>query len=118
MSKHLHQFLYRSAERRPDALAVVCGAEQLTYSELRERSEQVCRLFSDAGLERGRHVVVLSTNNISYIAAYHACAMLGLILVPVNAHLQPAEIEWILEDSTPVAERRSTCASPGPSARA
>lgn len=103
MSAHLHQFLADSARRCPDSTALVCDAGQLTYSELYARSVQVSRLFAEAGLRRGSHVIVLSTNNVSYVATYHACSMLGLILVPVNAHLQPAEIAWILEDSAPSA---------------
>ncbi|MCG8315965.1 MAG: AMP-binding protein [Pseudomonadales bacterium] len=107
MSLLIQHFLRRSARLFPDEIAVdVVGSgndEQVTFKALAYRVDQICSRFLETGLPTGRHVAIFANNSIDYVACYFACAHLGIVLVPLNAHLQPAELEWILDDCNPVA---------------
>ena len=46
----LDEMLRRSAQRRPDALAVVDGARSATYAQLVERIDRLAANLSDLGL--------------------------------------------------------------------
>ena len=103
MSLLIQHFLRRSARLFPDVIAVDMGHEQVTFQELAHRVDQVCSRFLETSIPSGRHVAIFANNGIDYVASYFACAHLGIVLVPLNAHLQPAELEWILADCNPVA---------------
>lgn len=75
--------------------------ESLSYAQLAARVDDFCRLFLEHDLQPGQHFAVFSTNNADYVALYFACAYVGLVIVPLNAHLKEDEIQWILEDSAP-----------------
>ena len=103
MSVLIQQFLRHSEHLYPDAIAIDDGVEQLNYTQLVTRVESLCDLFIQHGLKPGQHLAVFSTNNADYVAIYFACAHLGLVIVPMNAHLKEEEIQWILEDCSPAA---------------
>ncbi|MCP5017270.1 MAG: AMP-binding protein [Ketobacter sp.] len=99
----IHDILRRSAKLYPTTIAIDDGREQLTYQQLAERVDYCCEGFRSRELLSGSRVVVLGYNSVDYAVMFFACARLGLVLVPVNAYLQGAEIEWILKDCGAVA---------------
>ena len=46
LSRCIHELFEQQALRQPDAMAVVCRDEQLSYGELNRRSNQLARLFA------------------------------------------------------------------------
>jgi acyl-CoA synthetase (AMP-forming)/AMP-acid ligase II len=88
------------AGRRPDAAAVVMAQSgaTVTWSQLEERSARLARLLRRRGLRSGDHVAVLLENQARYLEVIWAAQRSGLYHTPVNRHLSPAEVAYILDD--------------------
>ncbi len=83
----------------PGKEAVVDGGRRLTYAQLNRRVNQLSRAFQKMGLAHGDRVAMLSYNCLEYVEVIMAAAKLGLVLVPLNWRLAPAELVFILSDS-------------------
>jgi long-chain acyl-CoA synthetase len=88
------------ARTRPDHAAVVMAGtgERVTYRELDERSNRLAHLWHERGLRRGDHVAILLANDPHWFDAVWAALRSGLYYTPVNWHLTPAEVAYIVED--------------------
>ena len=87
------------AAARPEATAVIMDSgASLTYGELASRSNRGAHLFRSRGLHPGQHVAVLMDNEPSFFEVAWAAQSSGLYFTPINRHLRPAEIEYILDD--------------------
>ncbi|RMD81109.1 MAG: long-chain-fatty-acid--CoA ligase [Candidatus Dadabacteria bacterium] len=79
---------------------VEAGASlRLSYAELAARSNQIGRALERLGLRAGDRAVLLVRNRVEFVETYFAAARMGVIVVPVNWRLAPAEVAFIVEDS-------------------
>ncbi len=87
-------------EERGDQPAVVMGesGEIITYRELDRRSKQVARVLREAGLRPGDHLAVLLENHPRYFEIVWGAQRAGLYTTPINWHLKPEEVGYIVED--------------------
>ena len=100
MGDTLTSGFYRIAQERPDRIAVVdSGGPALTFGELARRVNQVSRALRSRGLVAGDVVAGLVRNGREHLELVLATGQVGLYYVPVNWHLSPAEIGYILRDS-------------------
>ena len=83
----------------PGKEAVVDGDRRLSYAQLNQRVNQLARALRKLGLSHGDRVAMLSYNCLEYVEVIMAAAKLGLVLVPLNWRLAPAELVFILSDS-------------------
>jgi fatty-acyl-CoA synthase len=83
-----------------DREAVVDGRRRLNYWALNRRVNQLARSLQSMGLKQGDRIAILAYNGLEYVETIFAAAKLGLILVPLNWRLAPAELAFILSDST------------------
>ena len=95
----LNELLPKALKLFPYREAVVCGHLRLNYQQLARRVWQLSHGLRQIGLVRGDRVAVLHENCHIFLEAYLAAVQLGLILVPLNFRLAPAEIALILNDS-------------------
>jgi 2-furoate---CoA ligase len=93
----------QSVERSPHALAVVDGAQRLTYAEWYERIQRVAAGLSTLGIEPGDHLMVVLQNRIEMATLHWACQFLGVIVTPLNWRAKPDEVEYCATDSGAVA---------------
>src|SRR5262245_38124238 len=70
----------------------------VTYGQLDQRSNRLARLLRDAGLRRGDRLAVLMENNPRYLEIAWAALRSGLYITPVNRHLTPGEVAYIVDD--------------------
>ena len=90
---------WAQAAARPDAPAVIMDSgATLTYGELASRSARAARLFRAGGLGPGDHIAIFMENNLHFLEVAWAAQSAGLYFTPVNRHLRPAEVEYILSD--------------------
>jgi fatty-acyl-CoA synthase len=82
-----------------DKEAVVDGERRLTYEALNRRVNKLCHALQSAGLRSGDRCAILAYNCLEYVEVIFAAAKLGLILVPLNWRLSPAELSFNLSDS-------------------
>lgn len=71
----------------------------ISWSEAHARVAGLAAVFAEAGLRRGDCVALLSTNRAEFVEAFIACVASGLQVAPINWHLVPDEISYILKDS-------------------
>src|SRR3954463_8680879 len=95
----LHQGLERSAQRIPDKIALVCGAERLTYGALQGRVGTLANTLTSDGVVRGDRVLVMLENGIEYAVAVHAVAAAGAVLVPVHPLTKADKLAFIARDT-------------------
>jgi len=79
--------------------ALVDGERRLTYRQLNRRVNQLARSLQGMGLKRGDRCAILAYNCLEFVEVIFATAKLGLILVPLNWRLAPAELSFIISDS-------------------
>lgn len=77
---------------RPDAVAVRCGEEALTWSELDNAMSRFCAALADAGLGQGDRVGLLGENSIEWVVAFLGCQRARIIVVPMNSRLAAAQV--------------------------
>ena len=84
----------------------------LTYGQMNRLANRLVHyLRSEYSLQKGDRVAVLAEFSVEYIVAFSAAQKAGFILVPLNYRLAPAEIEYLLQDSSPaliIAEAKFT----------
>jgi long-chain acyl-CoA synthetase len=88
-----------SAARTPSKPAVICGDDVVTYEALDHSTDALARWLLSDGLQSGDRVAIHWCNSIEVVNLYFACFKAGLIAVPVNNRLKPAEIAYVLAHS-------------------
>lgn len=91
------------AEYTPDKTAIACldSNEKYSFRQVSVFADRLIDKFIELDLHRGDRVAVLAENGPYYIVLLTACQRLGLILVPFNYRLQPAELNTLVDDCTP-----------------
>ena len=95
---NLAQLLVRQACVAPERTAIFEGTRPwASHGEWAARSAGLARRLRAAGLEPGERVLVFMRNHPRYLEILWGAWWAGLVVVPVNAKLHPAEVEWIVE---------------------
>jgi long-chain acyl-CoA synthetase len=85
----------------PDHPAVIVGGTRsiMTYADLDLRSRKLAGYLSANRIAKGDHIAIMMANSQDYLAVCWAAQRLGLVYTPINWHLTPPEIAYILENS-------------------
>ena len=95
----IDKLLHHHAERQPGKVAVLTAERKITYAELNASVTCLAHHFLDRGLRPGDRVSVHWSNSIEAVQLLLAAFRAGLVAVPVNLRLKPAEIAYIFEHS-------------------
>ena len=90
--------LEAAAQSNPDKAAVVFGQQQLTYSELFKRVNQVAFYLDELDLPKGSRVGIYSIKSIDQVVAILAVLSTDYMLVPMTRFLKPEQVEYIIND--------------------
>jgi len=93
------ELLVRSARRAPERAALVAGDRRLTYAELLAEAEALAGGLLSAGARAGDRVCLFAPNLAEAYVSLFACALAGLVFVPVNPRLTSRELREVLEES-------------------
>lgn len=91
--------LRRSAARSPNATALDFGERTWTYAQLASGVNRLASRLRQAGLPTGSRVAAYAPNSDAYALVFLACAVSGLVHVPVNFALKGDELRYLLHDS-------------------
>jgi non-ribosomal peptide synthetase-like protein len=97
--RRLHQFFESSCDRTPNAPALICGADQLTYADLDARANRLSRYLVGRGIRPGDRVGLLLERSVDTYAALLAVLKCGAAYVPLDPSLPPDRLTFIAEDS-------------------
>ncbi len=85
--------LKQHAQRQPDAPAVTCDDQTITYAELHRRSNRIARGLQALGVKPGDLVTVGLPNSVGFVEACHAIWKLGATPQPVSFRLPKGELQ-------------------------
>src|SRR5687768_9331738 len=95
----LHDFLDYYARITPEGTFSEFEGVRLTYREAQARSFQIARGLRALGLEVGARVAFVAKNTADTLPFYVGAARCGVVTVPVNFRLAPAEWAYIIADA-------------------
>lgn len=71
--------------------------KEYTYLHVNNLGSNLAAIFHDEyHFEKGDRFAILSENNIEFIVLFAVAQKLGIVLVPLNYRLAPAELEYII----------------------
>ncbi|MEJ1922195.1 class I adenylate-forming enzyme family protein [Microbacterium sp. KHB019] len=93
----LGDLLVRSALRHPDRVALAFPDREYTYRELLDSAVETARGLIALGIRPGDHVGLLMPNSPEFVEGYFAAALVGAVLVPLNARFRSAELSYVVD---------------------
>ncbi|MFJ2387383.1 amino acid adenylation domain-containing protein [Pseudomonas koreensis] len=91
------------AEQQPQALAVVQGAQQLTYAQLNQQANRLAHHLLGLGVQPDDRIAVCLQRSPQMLVALLAILKAGAGYVPVDPAYPAERIAYLLQDSDPVA---------------
>ncbi|MBL6935346.1 MAG: acyl--CoA ligase [Alphaproteobacteria bacterium] len=84
-----------------DATCSDTPAREVSYQELEGMAASLAGVFFREGLGAGDRLAVILSNGIGFAATYLACFQAGITIIPVNPHLSPEDVAYIVSLSGP-----------------
>jgi amino acid adenylation domain-containing protein len=97
------ELLTRRVALRPDAEAVVCGGERLSYRELETRARRLAHRLRREGVGPEVRVGMLLEKSVDAVVAFWGIQLAGGVYVPLELAQPRERLEWLLEDARPRA---------------
>ena len=94
----LHQLFEAQVERTPHAIALVFEDEQLTYSELNRRANQLAHYLHQRGIGAESLVAVILERKVEMVVALLAVLKAGAAYVPIDPEYPRERIIYMLTD--------------------
>ncbi len=85
------------ARLSPDKLALRDSRRSLSYAQWHQRATRLANGLLGLGLQKGDRVALLAYNCAEWMELYAGLAAAGLVAVPINFRLLPAEIAYIVQ---------------------
>src|SRR5699024_9766474 len=96
----IYSLLQKASEQYGERIAIIHGDSKITYKELRDKIDRLAATWKEIGLEKGKRIGLMVSNDPFYIISYYAAMKLGLICVQINPRYTPRELLEIVNDST------------------
>ena len=87
------------ADRAPDRLAIISPHGDRSFAELDAQANRVARALRSGGLEAGDGIALLCPNRTEFAEVYFGALRTGVRLTPVNWHLRPDEVAYVVANS-------------------
>ncbi|MET8572806.1 FadD3 family acyl-CoA ligase [Streptomyces sp. NPDC004783] len=88
-----------AAQKYGDEEALVFGGDRWTFTELRERIDEVARAVIAQGIRPGDSVAVWAPNSARWVVAALGAVTAGAVLIPLNTRYRAAEAADMLRRS-------------------
>jgi acyl-CoA ligase (AMP-forming) (exosortase A-associated) len=98
MTDLIHEFVFSSAERNPEAEALVYQGKRLSYGALADGIDRCANGFLELGLGRGERVAVYLEKRLETVLSLFGASRAGGVFVPVNPLLKPEQVAYIMND--------------------
>ena len=95
----LSEAIASHARLQPDKVGTRDSQRALTFADWDNRASRLANGLLALGLSKGDRVVLLAYNCVEWMEIYVALARAGLVAVPVNFRLLPADIAYIARHS-------------------
>ena len=98
----IQQLFAEQVERTPNATAVVCEEESLSYRELNRRANQLGHYLRKMGVGPDSRVAICVERGLEMIVGLLGVLKAGGAYVPLDPSYPPERLRFMLEDSAPV----------------
>ncbi|WP_459514968.1 amino acid adenylation domain-containing protein [Erwinia amylovora] len=98
----LHDEFEMQAAADPQAIALTCGEQRISYGELNARANQLAHYLMEAGVGPDRRVALCVSRSPSMIVALLAILKAGGAYVPLDPSYPADRLAYIIEDARPV----------------
>ncbi|MDM3885477.1 amino acid adenylation domain-containing protein [Pseudomonas sp. BCRC 81390] len=95
----LAEQIARHAMDCPDAVAVVCAGQQLTYRELEQRANRLAHRLIAVGARPEATVGIALERSVDVIVAFLAVMKTGAAYVPLDIDYPQERLQWIVADA-------------------
>ncbi|HEU5407284.1 MAG TPA: amino acid adenylation domain-containing protein, partial [Nitrospira sp.] len=95
----VYEWFEQQAARSPDSIAVVCGSQTLTYSELSLRSNQLAHRLKELGAGPNQLVGLCLDRSVQMVVALLGIQKAGGAYVPIDPQYPHDRVAFMLEDS-------------------
>src|SRR6185436_16432049 len=99
----IHELVEAQVERTPEAIAVICGDEQLTYRELNQRSNRLAHYLRSLGVTPETRVGLLLERSLEMVIGVLAIMKSGGAYLPLDPAYPQQRLSFLLEDAQPLA---------------
>jgi acyl-CoA synthetase (AMP-forming)/AMP-acid ligase II len=103
INRRVGDLVIRIAKLSPNAAALMEGAHVVSWRELDQSTNRIANALSKVGLKKNDRVATVIRHGSGAVEMLFSLAKAGLLAVPVNYGLTPAEIKVLLDDSQPDA---------------
>lgn len=101
--KCVHELFEEQVERSPDAIAVVFEEAELSYAELNARANQVAHSLIELGVRPDDRVAICAERSLEMVVGLLGVLKAGGAYVPLDPAYPAERLQFMLEDSAPVA---------------
>ncbi|WP_211299217.1 non-ribosomal peptide synthetase, partial [Methylovulum psychrotolerans] len=98
-----HQLFERHAARQPDAPALDCAGQTLSYGSLNRQANRAAHALRRLGVRPDGRVAVCAGRGVAAIVGLLAALKAGGAYVPIDPALPDGRLAYLLADSQPVA---------------
>lgn len=95
----VHELAEASADRTPDAVALVFEDRQLTYRELDERANRLAHVLRARGIGRGDFVGISLPRSLDLVVAQQGVLKSGAAYVPLDPEYPADRLAYMVSDS-------------------
>src|SRR3979411_612181 len=89
--------LNRAPRRFPNRTAVTDGERRVTFTELERDANRFANYLVARGLKPGEKISTICNNSVEFVKALFGIHRAGLVWVPINTMLGPADMDFILD---------------------
>ena len=98
--KRLHYFFERQCNVNPEAIALICDTERLSYAELDARANQLANYLLRRGISSGNRVGILLERSVNTYVTLLAVLKCGAAFVPLDPSFPQDRIAFIALDAS------------------
>src|SRR5882757_5827265 len=89
--------LKRAAQRFPDRVAVTEGERRVNFMEIERDANRFANYLVARGMKPGEKISTICNNSVEFVKALFGIHRAGLVWVPINTMLGPADMDYILD---------------------
>jgi fatty-acyl-CoA synthase len=95
---NLSSFILAHARRTPDRIALIYGADRISYADFARRIVTIGGWLEARGVGIGDVVAVLMKNSPAFLELAFAVSHIGAVFLPINFRLAGDEVAYILDN--------------------
>jgi arthrofactin-type cyclic lipopeptide synthetase C len=101
LDRGIHEIFKIQATSRPQAIAVVHGAQQLSYGDLEAQSNRLANYLRLHGVNVGTRVALCAERSLAMVVGILATLKAGGVYVPLDPSYPLRRLAYLLDDSAP-----------------